>query len=292
MVPGHPESPARVSAINDRLAGDGLLDILVHEQPQAATEQQLARVHDAAHIGRIFEFAPESGLVELDADTTMNPHSLDAALVAAGAAVTATDLVLSGAADNAFCNVRPPGHHAERDRAMGFCFFNSVAVAAAHALEHHGLDRVAVLDFDVHHGNGTEDIFRDEPRALMCSTYQYPLYPYTNTPSVAGHQINVPLAPGSTGETFRLAVIEHWLPALDAFRPQMIFVSAGFDAHRADPLAQLALVEADYAWVTERILEAADTWCDGRVVSTLEGGYDLGALARSAAEHVRVLTGD
>jgi acetoin utilization deacetylase AcuC-like enzyme len=219
----------------------------------------------------------------------MNPHSHHAALRAAGAVVKATDMVMSGEVENAFCNVRPPGHHAERARAMGFCFFNNVAVGAAHALEKHGLERVAIVDFDVHHGNGTEDIFRDEPRVMMVSTFQHPFYPYSGVEGRSERMVNIPLAAYSSGVQFREAVEKFWIPALERFRPQMFFISAGFDAHRDDDMAALNLVESDYAWVTERLVVYSDRFCGGRIVSTLEGGYELGALARSVAVHLRAL---
>jgi acetoin utilization deacetylase AcuC-like enzyme len=236
--------------------------------------------------------SPAEGLAYLDPDTAMCPDTLEAALRAAGANVLAVDLVMGRAVRRAFCNVRPPGHHAERDQAMGFCFFNNVAVGAAHAMEAHGLERVAVLDFDVHLGNGTEDIFRDDDRVLLCSSYQYPLYPDINPASVPGRIINCPLPPGSGSEVFRAAITEHWLPALEAFAPQMLFISAGFDGHAADPLAELRLSGDDYGWITQRACDIADRHSGGRIVSTLEGGYDLPALATSAAIHIEKLLGE
>src|SRR5205085_3156342 len=199
------------------------------------------------------------------------------------------DLVVSGECRNAFCAVRPPGHHAERERAMGFCLFNNVAVGVAHAMAVHGIERVAIIDFDVHHGNGTEDIFEDDERVLMVSTFQHPFYPYSGTGNVAANMVNVPLAAGSGSEAFRSAVREHWLPALERHQPEIIYVSAGFDAHREDPLASLQLVEADYAWVTRELVRIADRYAQGRIISTLEGGYCLSALGRSAGEHIREL---
>jgi acetoin utilization deacetylase AcuC-like enzyme len=222
----------------------------------------------------------------------MCPDTFEAALRAAGANVLATDLVIGGQVRRAFCNVRPPGHHAERAQAMGFCFFNNVAVGAAHALDHHGLDRVAILDFDVHLGNGTEDIFRGDRRVLICSSFQYPLYPGNNPGSVPGHIVNCPLPPGTGSEGFRKAVTEHWLPELEAFRPQMLFISAGFDAHAADDMAELRFTTADYAWVTDLACGVAARHCHNRVVSTLEGGYELAALAASAATHIDRLMAD
>ncbi len=287
----HPECPARLGAVEDQLIASGLMGLLeVHEAP-AATREQLLRVHTDDHVDTVISSAPGAGIVHLDPDTAMNPFTLQAALRAAGAAVLATDLVLTGKVRGAFCNVRPPGHHAERARAMGFCFFNNVAVAAAHALEAHGCSRVAIVDFDVHHGNGTEHIFRDDERVLMVSTFQHPFYPYSGTEGRSERMVNVPLAAYSTGRHFREAVESAWIPALAAFRPEVVFVSAGFDAHRDDDMASLALVEADYAWVTERLLEATRDSAAGRMVSLLEGGYDLGSLGRSAAAHLRAMIG-
>jgi acetoin utilization deacetylase AcuC-like enzyme len=287
----HPEQPARLKAVEDQLIASGLMDHLQHVEAPLARREHLQRVHTERHIVALERSAPSSGLVHLDPDTAMNPHSLTAALRAAGAAVLATDMVIEGKAANAFCNVRPPGHHAERSRAMGFCLFNNVAVAAAHALEAHRLERVAIVDFDVHHGNGTEDIFREDPRVLMVSTFQHPFYPYSGTEGRSERMVNIPLAAYSSGREFRDAVECHWLPALDAFRPQMLFVSAGFDAHRDDDMAMLKLVEADYAWVTRMIKAAAERHAGGHIVSALEGGYELHALGRSVMAHLKVLSG-
>jgi acetoin utilization deacetylase AcuC-like enzyme len=289
MSPGHPEQPARVSVIAEELRARGLHDLLAYYEAPRATDEQLARAHPATYVEYIRAKAPAAGLEALDPDTAMGPDTLEAALRAAGANVLAVDLVMSGRARRAFCNVRPPGHHAERSRAMGFCFFNNVAVGAAHALARHGLERVAILDFDVHLGNGTEDIFRDDGRVLLCSLYQYPLYPDMDPPSVPGHIVNCPLPAGSGSEAFRAAVRQHWLPALEAFAPQMIFVSAGFDAHASDPLAELQLATEDYAWITDAACAVADRHASGRLVSTLEGGYDLAALAASGTAHVERL---
>jgi acetoin utilization deacetylase AcuC-like enzyme len=285
----HPECPERLSAISDRLIAAGLdLYLSFHDAPMATLEQ-IARVHPADYVRGIAELAPESGIVHLDPDTAMNAGTWQAALRSAGAGILATDLVMRGEAENAFCSVRPPGHHAERARAMGFCFFNNVAIAAAHALEAHGLDRVAVVDFDVHHGNGTEDIFANDPRVLMVSTFQHPFYPYSGTESPAPNMINVPLPAGTRGEGFREVVAETWLPALRGFAPEAIFVSAGFDAHYEDDMASLGLVEDDYAWVTRQIKAVAAASARKRIVSMLEGGYDLSALARSVTAHIKVL---
>jgi acetoin utilization deacetylase AcuC-like enzyme len=288
MTPGHPESPERARSIEAQLQADGLFDLLQRHEAPRAGRAELERVHAADHVAAVFARAPQAGLVALDPDTYMGPGTLEAALRAAGAALLATELVLEGRAANAFCNVRPPGHHAERNAAMGFCFFNNVAVGAAHALAQ-GIERVAILDFDVHHGNGTEDVFRDEPRVLLCSSFQHPLYPFSYGPSAPGRLVNTPLRAGTDGAGFRAAVTEHWWPELERFAPEMIFVSAGFDAHAADPLAGLRLQDADYAWITARIVELAARHARGRIVSLLEGGYDIGAVARCASLHVRGL---
>ena len=291
MGADHPECPARLGAIEDQLVASGLSGFLAHVDAPLASRKELERVHAPAYITALEASVPKRGLVHLDPDTAMNPHSLKAALRAAGAAVLATDQVIRGESEAAFCGVRPPGHHAERGRAMGFCLFNNVAVAAAHALERHGLQRVAIVDFDVHHGNGTEEIFRDDPRVMMVSTFQHPFYPYSGAEGRSERMVNIPLAAGSGGAEFRNAVENFWLPSLRAFAPEMLFISAGFDAHREDDMAMLNLVEADYAWVTERILEVAGRFAQGRIVSVLEGGYALNALGRSAAVHIRVLAG-
>jgi acetoin utilization deacetylase AcuC-like enzyme len=289
MGPYHPECPERLTAINDRMIAAGIDAYLVHHDAPAATRDQIARVHGPAYIDQIEAASPEEGLHFIDPDTALNPHTLTAARHAAGAVVKGVDLVLGGQCKTAFCAVRPPGHHAERRRAMGFCIFNSVAIGAAHALAAHGLERVAVVDFDVHHGNGTEDIFQGDPRVLMVSTFQHPLYPYCGVENPAPNMVNVPLHAGAGSDDFRAAVREHWLPALDAHRPQLILISAGFDAHREDPLAGLEFVEADYAWVTRELLDVAARHGQGRIVSALEGGYALSALGRSATEHIREL---
>ena len=285
----HPECPRRLTVIEDFLISHGLNMMLHHYDAPRATREQLERVHAADYVDEIFRLAPSEGYVVIDEDTRMNPHTLEAALRAAGANVLAVDLVMQGELASAFCNVRPPGHHAERHRAMGFCFFNNVAVGAAHALAVHGLERVAIVDFDVHHGNGTEDIFRDDPRVLLCSSFQHPLYPDTGADTVSDHIVNLPLHAGSDGGVFRDVVARHWLPRLEAFAPQFLFISAGFDAHADDPLAQLALREDDYRWVTEAVHDIARRHAQGRVVSTLEGGYELHALACSAFAHIDAL---
>lgn len=287
----HPDSPQRLQAIDDRLHAAHLFDFLAHCEAERATREQLLRVHDAALIDALEAASPQAGFHALDGDTLMNPHTLEAALYAAGGAVIAVDRVMRGEVANAFVACRPPGHHAGRRRAAGFCFFNNVAVAAAHALDAHGLERVAIVDFDVHHGNGTEDIFRDEPRVLFCSTFQHPYYPHSGADTHSDHIVNVPLPAGTAGENYRAAFDARIRPALEAFRPQMLFCSAGFDGHREDDMAQFGLVEADYAWITERVMDAAARHAGGRIVSVLEGGYDLSALGRSVAAHVKVLAG-
>jgi acetoin utilization deacetylase AcuC-like enzyme len=291
MGQGHPESPQRLRSVMRALEASGLGARLMALEAPAAAREHLERVHDPEHVDLVFGAAPGSGYAYLDPDTSMSPKSLSAALRAAGAVVRATDLVMAGEAQNAFCAVRPPGHHATRGRAMGFCMFNNVAVGAAHALEAHGLERVAVLDFDVHHGNGTEDAFQDDPRVMLCSTFQHPYYPYSGAETRSEHIVNVPLPAMTDGRGFRAAVERDWLPALERHQPQLVFVSAGFDAHRDDPLAYLQLADEDYRWVTEMLVDIAARFAGGRVVSTLEGGYNTDALGRCVVEHVSVLAG-
>ncbi len=287
----HPESPARIRAIEDQLIAQRLSDFLHKVDAPAATRQQLVRAHQQQYVDEIFALAPQRGNVHLDPDTSMNPHSLDAALHAAGAVIAAVDLVLTGRVRNAFCAVRPPGHHAERARATGFCFFNNVAVGAAHALAEHGLERIAILDFDVHHGNGTEDIFAHNSSVLYCSAYQHPFYPFPEPALAAPNVIHCPLQAGSDGDALRQAVNDAWFPALNDFQPQLLLLSAGFDGHRLDPLADLRWTENDYQWITAQLIGYADEHCAGRIVSALEGGYDLDALARSACIHIKTLMG-
>lgn len=288
----HPECPQRLIAIENELKTAGLLEQLQRYDAPLATTDQLARVHTADYIDSIRQASPAAGIVALDADTAMNPFSLSAALHAAGAVILAADLVLAGTVNNAFCAVRPPGHHAESDRAMGFCLFNNIAVGVAHAIAHHHLQRVAILDFDVHHGNGSEEIFRDNPHVMLCSTFQHPFYPYSGASSATERMINVPLPRGSNGGVFRQAVTDHWLPALDRFKPEMIFVSAGFDAHEDDDMAQLNLEDGDYVWITRQIKAIAAKYSQASIVSALEGGYELKSLARCVAAHVQVLASD
>lgn len=287
----HPESPARITAIRKRLMASGLHARLQHHSAPPATDEQLGRAHDAAYVRYIRQIAPLAGNVRLDPDTTLGPMTLQAALRAAGASVLACDRVMSGQADNAFCCVRPPGHHAGRARAAGFCIFNNVAVGVAHALEWHKLERVAIIDFDVHHGDGTEDIFRAHPGVMLCSTFQHPFYPHRGADSRTERMINVPLPAGASGKEFRLAVEREFAPALERFRPHMLFLSAGFDAHHDDPLASLNLTRDDYVWVTHFALDVAARFAKARVVSVLEGGYALDALADSAVAHIAALAG-
>ncbi|MBV2234812.1 MAG: histone deacetylase family protein [Sterolibacterium sp.] len=287
----HPECPGRLDAINDRLIAAGL-DIYLeyHEAPQASMEQ-LLRAHARPYLEMLADSAPQQGIVHLDADTAMSPGTWSAALRAAGAGILATDLVMQGQVANAFCAVRPPGHHAERARAMGFCFFNNIAIAALHGVEAWGLQRVAVVDFDVHHGNGTEHILSGREDVLMVGSFQHPFYPYSGTGPTAANMLNVPLPAGTRSEAFREMVVTHWLPRLREFSPELICISAGFDAHLEDDMASLALVEADYAWVTAQLMEVAAASAAGRIVSMLEGGYALSALGRSVAAHIRTLAG-
>ena len=285
----HPECPDRLSAINDRLIAAGLDLYLNFQDAPVAEVEQLARAHPRAYVEELIASVPEHGIRHLDPDTAMCPHTMKAALRSAGAGILATDLVLGGQVENAFCAVRPPGHHAEHAKAMGFCFFNNVAVAALHALEAHGLERVAIIDFDVHHGNGTEDIFRKDPRVMMASIFQHPFYPYSGTDNPPAHMINVPVPAGTRGELFRQIVAEQWVPALRNHWPQMLFISAGFDAHYEDDMGSLGLVEADYVWATQQLKAVAEECCQKRIVSILEGGYALSALGRSAVAHIKSL---
>lgn len=295
MGAGHPECPQRLDAIEDWLIGTGLDVALQRFEAANASQQALERAHSSAyvtHIRDLLEGLAASGESRaIDPDTIANPYTWSAALKAAGAAVQATDLVLDGQVENAFCAVRPPGHHATRDQAMGFCFFNNVAVAARHALDQRGLKRVAVVDFDVHHGNGTEDILAGDERVLMVSIFQHPLYPFSGAVPKGENMVNVPVPPYTKGGEVREMIEAMWMPALERFRPEMVFISAGFDAHREDDLGQLGLTEADYEWITLRVMDVAKRHARGRVVSCLEGGYHLGALARSVGVHLRALAG-
>jgi acetoin utilization deacetylase AcuC-like enzyme len=288
---GHPENARRLSAIEDQFVSTGLFDVLRYYDAPEATDEQLLRVHSPGHLAMIEAMMPEEGYALLDPDTVVSPQTLQAALRAAGAVVAAVDLLMGGEMDDAFCCVRPPGHHAESNRAMGFCLFNNIAVGAAHALDKHGLDRVAVVDFDVHQGNGTEEMFSEDGRVLFCSTFQHPFFPYTGIRENAPNRVNVPLDATAKSAEFREAVTGHWLPALERFQPEMVFISAGFDAHRDDDMSHVSLSDDDFRWVSEHIVRIASQYAGGRMVSVLEGGYELSSLARCVATHVRVLMG-
>jgi len=287
----HPECARRLAAINDRFVATGLADVLRHFDAPLASDEELLRVHAQDHLDTIMSMIPESGYARLDPDTVVSPGSLTAARRAAGAVIKAVDLIAGGEMESAFCCVRPPGHHAESRRAMGFCLFNNIAVGVAHALQEHRVARVAVLDFDVHQGNGTEEMFSDDSRVLFCSTFQHPFYPFTPPLENAPNRVNVPLNAGAGSAEFRAAITDHWMPALQRFEPQMIFVSAGFDAHRDDDMSHVNLTDADYRWVSEQIVEVAAASAGNRIVSALEGGYELQSLARCVETHVRVLMG-
>ena len=288
----HPESPARLSAIKDQLIRSGLDFAIRQYEANSIEPELLSLVHDPEYINYVFDNAPAEGMFRLDPDTLMNPHTLKAVLLAAGAVVQAVDLVMSKELTAAFCAVRPPGHHAEKNKAMGFCIFNNIAVAAAYAREHYHLKKVAILDFDVHHGNGTENIFADQPDVLFCSTFQHPFYPFSGTGETAPNIINTPLDSTASSEEFRQAVTDNWLPALEKFKPEMLFISAGFDAHAEDEMSHVRLYESDYRWVTDELKAIADQQCNGRIVSVLEGGYDLSSLGRSVVAHVNGLIGN
>lgn len=293
----HPECPERLQAIDDQLIASRISDYLDHRTAPRADVADLLRVHSESAVELVRTHVPSESAgwgayYPIDSDTSLNAHSWEAALRASGAAVAATEAVLKGELDNAFCAVRPPGHHARPSVPMGFCLFNNVVVAAKYALEVHGLERVAIIDFDVHHGNGTEEAIAGDPRFVMVSFYQHPFYPYTDASSGWSNHantINVPVPAYSKGDVIRQLVNEQWLPALHQHRPQMVFISAGFDAHREDDLGQLGLVEADYVWLTQQIMAIAAEYAQGRIVSCLEGGYNLSALGRSVAAHLRTL---
>jgi len=284
----HPESPHRLYAIEDALISAGLMGLLKRLDAPRATREQLCRVHSPEYLDELECRTPVSGLMMLDADTVMGPDSLEAAYRAAGAMVQAVDMVIHSEVDTVFCGIRPPGHHAGRSSAMGFCIFNNVAVGAAHALAA-GLDRVAIVDFDVHHGNGTENIFESDERVMLCSVFQHPFYPDASLVTDNHHVVHAPLGAGAYSEEFQQAVLNHLLPALHRFRPELILVSAGFDSHYEDSIGQLNLLDSDYYWITREIMAAAAQHAGGRVVSTLEGGYELHALGRSVVQHIRAL---
>jgi acetoin utilization deacetylase AcuC-like enzyme len=293
----HPESPARLQAIEDQLITSGLSGLIERRDAPLAAIEDIRRVHSEAVVERIWNHLPAPGdtaYFALDADTLINAHSWRAALRAAGAAVAATDAVITGEFNTAFCAVRPPGHHATPDASMGFCLFNNIAIAIRHALAVHGLKRVALVDFDVHHGNGTEAAFLNDPRVLMVSFFQSPLYPYSGEypdGERPAHLVNIPVPAYTRGDRVRELVQRDWLPALHAHRPEMIFISAGFDAHREDELASMGLIESDYAWITRQLVAVADQYAQGRIVSCLEGGYHLSALGRSVVAHLKALAG-
>lgn len=291
----HPECPARLQAIDDQLIASGIANLLEQREAPRASVEDLKLVHADAAIARVQAHIPAHGdYYALDSDTLLNEHSWDAALRAAGAAIAATDAVMAGEIANAFCSVRPPGHHATPDSPMGFCLFNNVAIAARHAMQVYGLERIAIVDFDVHHGNGTEEAFADDPRVLMVSFFQHPLYPYSGVHTAGtgpANMVNVPLPAYTRGDVVRDIVRQRWLPALHAHRPEIIFISAGFDAHREDDIASMGLVEADYAWITKQLVEVARLYAKGRIVSCLEGGYALSALGRSVVAHLKALAG-
>lgn len=289
MGSDHPESPMRLAAILNQIQGTELEQRLEFVRAEEVERVQLQRVHPETYLHQLDLIAPTQGRVMADPDTVIMPHTLRAARLAAGAVVQAVDMVLSNQITNAFCAVRPPGHHAERSKTMGFCFYNNIAVAATHALSFHHLKRVAIVDFDVHQGNGTIDIFNNDPRVMVFSSFQHPYYPHSHYHRLGENIINVPLDARTDGKTFRHRVERDWLPQLEAFEPQLILISAGFDAHKLDPMADMDLEESDYRWVTERIVEIAGKCCAGRIVSSLEGGYHLGALARSVEAHLEAL---
>jgi acetoin utilization deacetylase AcuC-like enzyme len=288
----HPESPQRMGAIQDQLIRSGL-EYVIHQYDATPIAREIIELaHDKKYIDFIFDNAPKEGIFRIDDDTSMNPESLPAALLSAGAAINAVDLVMNKTLSAVFCATRPPGHHAEYDKGMGFCFFNNIAIAAAYAKKKYQLERVAILDFDVHHGNGTENIVKNKTGYLFCSTYQYPFFPFEMQESNIPPIINTPLPATTKGPEFRQAITENWLPALHKFKPQLILISAGFDAHIEDEMSQLSLTESDYRWVTDEIKIIADQYAEGRIVSMLEGGYALNALGRSVVEHVKGLIGN
>ena len=300
MGPGHPECPERLDAIEKQLQTSDVQDWLDRREAPLAAIGDLELAHDRMLVAAIRGLSDQladdvlaggPGYAQIDPDTALNSHTWTAALRAAGAAIAATDAVMAGDMASAFCAVRPPGHHAEHDTAMGFCFFNNIAIAAKYALERHGLKRVAVVDFDVHHGNGTEDIVRGDKRMLMVSFFQHPLFPFSGADTAEPNMVNLPVPANTRGMDIREMIEMMWLPRLDAFKPEMIFISAGFDAHRDDRLGQLNLNEQDFAWITDRIKQVANRHAKGRIVSSLEGGYSLGALGRSVEAHLRVLAG-
>lgn len=287
MGPEHVESPNRLSAIKNGLIEARLLDLLAQYEAPKISRDQILLVHDENYLTYLHKNLPESGMIHLNMDTIMSPHTLDAAYRAAGAITSAVDLVMAGEIKNAFCAVRPPGHHAEKSRAMGFCFFNNVAIGAAYALKKYDLKKVVILDFDVHHGNGTESMLGDDERVLICSSFQCPHYPGKEFAQDNPRIINVPLTQGTSSEEFREAITKHWFPTIQAFNPEFFFISAGFDAHRDDPLAELNLTTSDFGWLAEKIIFHSNATAQGRVISTLEGGYNIQALSNSVVAYLR-----
>lgn len=292
MGESHPECPARLTSIQSHFASSNLNENVEYIEAISISSDLLLLAHDQSYIDYLFVNSPNEGLFQLDPDTAMTPKTLAAALLSAGAAVQAVDLVMGEKLSAVFCATRPPGHHAERNRAMGFCYFNNVAIAAAYAKQQYQLQRVAILDFDVHHGNGTEDIISHQPGVLFCSTFQYPFYPFSGDGGTASNVINTPLSAGAGSAEFRQAVSGDWIPALNEFRPEIIIISAGFDAHAEDAMSQVQLHDEDYRWVTNELKSIADQYCQGRIVSVLEGGYHLEALGRSVVEHIQGLIGE
>lgn len=290
MGAGHPESPERLDAIERQLTGSGLSKRLVIEEARAATDVDLLRVHSASHLSYLAQIAPASGYNEIDADTILNPHTLTAARYAAGAGLTGIDAIMQNRARSVFCMVRPPGHHATRSQAMGFCFYNNVAVAMAYAMEHYGIKRVALVDFDVHHGNGSEDIFAGNDQVLMCGFYQHPFYPGGAQEPPAQNMVNIAVKARSSAEQVRQVVSQHWLPRLREFAPELLFFSAGFDAHDHDEMAHLMLLESDFQWITEQVMASCYPSTQGKVLSMLEGGYDCPSLGRSVEVHIKALS--
>jgi acetoin utilization deacetylase AcuC-like enzyme len=284
----HPECPERIQAIEDQLIQSRLDGHLKRIDPPLATEADITRVHSEDHLAFIKSKAPTSGYAMIDGDTIMNTATWNVSLRAAGAAIAAVDAVMKGEVNNAFCAIRPPGHHAEPHRSMGFCVFNTIAIAIRYALEQYDLDRVAVIDFDVHHGNGTEAAFIDDPHVLMCSFFQHPFYPYSGLEG-GDNMVNIPLPANTSGKIVREMISKIWIPRLQEFKPQLIMISAGFDAHREDDLGQMGLVEDDYVWITQQLMNVANQTCEGKIVSCLEGGYNLSALGRSVAAHLKTL---
>jgi len=285
----HPESPNRLSAIEDQLILSRINDYVVKLSAPLATEAELNLVHSKEHIEFIKSIRPINGYAEIDGDTFLNPNTWNAALRAAGAGIIAVDAIMNKELVNAFCSVRPPGHHAEPDKAMGFCFFNNLAIAAQYVVKKYGVKRVAIIDFDVHHGNGTERALMNDDQFLMCSFFQNPLFPFSGTLNPADNMVNIPVPAFTNGTEIRQLVEEQWLPRLHTFQPEFIFISAGFDAHREDELGQMSLVESDYAWLTKQIVQIAKQYAQGRIVSCLEGGYNLSALSRSVVAHIKEL---